>query len=200
MSQFCPEHICSLTYGFKSVASYLSFFALVWWVWASQVCYNVRFRQSDWLHRVFVFLQLLVFCALAAFTNNFDITNGIANDAKEQNQMLQLQLSDYYTQADIAVANYRNGRLPTLNARGISITMAFSRLILFAQYALSTQITYPSFGPVANRRISLVSRSEERRLFESTYQTRLVLRSHRIYRFLRNLLFHSLSHRWKESR
>lgn len=109
----------------------------MWWVWASQVAYNVRFRQSDWLHRLFVFLQLLIFCALAAFTNNFDITNGISNNSKQQNQMLEMQLEDFYTQQDIAVGNYRNGRLPTLNARGISITMALSRMILLAEYLLS---------------------------------------------------------------
>ncbi|KAI5116749.1 hypothetical protein M0805_001607 [Coniferiporia weirii] len=121
----------------SSVASYLSFFAMVWWVWASQVAYNVRFRQSDWLHRIFVFLQLLIFCALAAFTNNFDVTNGILNNTQQQNLLTELQLADFSSQQDIAAANFRNNRLPTLNARGISLTMAFSRLVLLAQYALT---------------------------------------------------------------
>ncbi|KAH8115896.1 hypothetical protein DFH11DRAFT_1245003 [Phellopilus nigrolimitatus] len=108
---------------------------MVWWVWASQVAYNVRFRQADWFHRFFVFLQLLVFCALATFTNNFDITNGIANETNEQKIMTQLQLADFASHQDIAVANFRSSRLPTLNARGISLTMAFSRLVLLVQYA-----------------------------------------------------------------
>ncbi|KAI5116979.1 hypothetical protein M0805_001590 [Coniferiporia weirii] len=119
----------------SSVASYLSFFAMVWWVWASQVAYNVRFRESDWLHYIFVFLQLLIFCALAAFTNNFDVTNGIANNTKQQDLLTQLQLEDFSTQQDIAAGNFRNNRLPTLNARGISLTMGFSRLVLLVQYA-----------------------------------------------------------------
>ncbi|KAI5116985.1 hypothetical protein M0805_001594 [Coniferiporia weirii] len=121
----------------SDVASYLSFFAMVWWVWASQVVYNVRFRQSDWLHRIFVFLQLLIFCALAAFTNNFDVTNGISNNTKQQDLITALQLEDFSSQQDIATANFRNNRLPTLNARGISLTMAFSRLVLLIQYALT---------------------------------------------------------------
>lgn len=144
------------------MASYLSFFALVWWVWASQVAYNVRFRQSDWLHRLFVFLQLLVFCALAAFTNNFDVTNGISNNVKEQDQMQQLQLEDFYSQQDIAVSNYRNGRLPTLNARGISITMALSRTILLAQYLLSAYTINPSSSSPAYSSGSFVPRPKER--------------------------------------
>lgn len=120
----------------QAVASYLSFFALVWWVWASQVAYNVRFRQSDWLHRVFVFLQLLVFCGLAAFTNNFDITNGIVNNNKEEQLLQEVELSDFATPDEISVANWRAQRLPSMNGRGISMTMAFSRLLLMTQYAL----------------------------------------------------------------
>ena len=117
------------------MASYLVFFAMVWWIWASQVAYNVRFRQSDWLHRVFTFFQLVIFCALAAFTNNFDVTNGIANDS-EQIKIDELQMADFENQQDIAVANFRNNRLPTLNARGISLTMGFSCLLLLVQYLL----------------------------------------------------------------
>ncbi|KAL5506911.1 hypothetical protein ACEPAH_6367 [Sanghuangporus vaninii] len=121
----------------SSIASYLSFFALVWWVWASQVAYNVRFRQSDWLHRIFAFFQLVVFCALAAFTNNFDVTNGIVDDSDEEKKLTDIQMADFYSAQDVAVANFRNNRLPTLNARGISLTMAFSRLLLLVQYLLA---------------------------------------------------------------
>ncbi|KAL5524151.1 hypothetical protein ACEPAG_8324 [Sanghuangporus baumii] len=121
----------------SSIASYLSFFALVWWVWASQVAYNVRFRQSDWLHRIFAFFQLVVFCALAAFTNNFDVTNGIVDDSNEEKKLADIQMEDFYSVQDVAAANFRNNRLPTLNARGISLTMAFSRLLLLMQYLLA---------------------------------------------------------------
>ena len=109
---------------------------MVWWVWASQVAYNVRFRQSDWFHRLFVFLQFLVFCALAAFTNNFDITNGIANNNAAQKKLVEMQLADFDTMQDIAASDYRENRLPTLNARGISIVMALSRIVLLSQYLM----------------------------------------------------------------
>lgn len=97
----------------------------------------MRFRQSDWFHRLFVFFQFIVFCALAAFTNNFDITNGIANNNSAQNKLVELQLADFDSMQDIAAANYRENRLPTLNARGISIVMALSRVVLLSQYLMS---------------------------------------------------------------
>ncbi|KAK7464155.1 hypothetical protein VKT23_006321 [Stygiomarasmius scandens] len=125
----------------SNLSSYLSFFALVWWVWASQVAYNVRFRQADWLHRVFVFFQVFVFCSLAAFTNNFDITNGIKDNSAEERQISLLE-SAALENSDLAqplidVQEYRDDRLPTLNVRGISMTMAFSRLLLLAQYMMA---------------------------------------------------------------
>ncbi|THU87391.1 hypothetical protein K435DRAFT_867353 [Dendrothele bispora CBS 962.96] len=124
-----------------NVASYLSFFALVWWVWASQVAYNVRFRQSDWLHRLFIFFQVLVFCALAAFTNNFDITNGISDNSSAEKQGSDLQsvaLGDQgLVRPFLDVQSYRDKRLPTLNVRGISMTMTFSRLLLLSQYLIA---------------------------------------------------------------
>ena len=108
----------------------------MWWIWASQVAYNVRFRQSDWLHRFFVFLQLLVFCTLAAFTKGFDVTNGVIDNVQEQNILTQLKFQDFLSQIDIEVQNYRNDRIPTLNARGISMTIALSRVVLLAQYVI----------------------------------------------------------------
>ena len=77
-----------------------------------------------------------MFCTLAAFTRNFDVTDGIVNDVQEQNVLTQLKLQDFMSQQDIAVAQYRSDRIPTLNARGISMTIAFSRVVLLAQYVL----------------------------------------------------------------
>jgi hypothetical protein len=121
--------------GQQNVVSYLSFFALVWWTWASQVAYNVRFRQADWLHRLFVFLQLLVFAGLSAFTNSFDVTDGLREN-RDELLIEQLQLADFRTQSDIHAAKFRNERMPTLNARGISMVMALGRLLLLVQYGL----------------------------------------------------------------
>ncbi|THU93340.1 hypothetical protein K435DRAFT_193570 [Dendrothele bispora CBS 962.96] len=125
--------------GASAIASYLSFFALVWWIWASQVAYNVRFRQGDWLHRLFIFLQVFVFSALAAFTKSFSVTNGIEDDTRANQQIANLQEAAFgqSQQPWINVQEFRESRIPTLNVRGISMTMGFSRLLLLAQYGIA---------------------------------------------------------------
>jgi hypothetical protein len=115
--------------------SYLSFFLLVWWIWASQVAYNLRYRQADWLHRIWVFIQLFNFSALAAFTNQFDVTNGIADNA-DYTRARQLLLDHRFEASLLEAFQFRDSRLPWLNARGVSLTMALSRLLLLAQYAV----------------------------------------------------------------
>ncbi|THU93348.1 hypothetical protein K435DRAFT_967342 [Dendrothele bispora CBS 962.96] len=124
-----------------NVASYLSFFALVWWIWASQVAYNVRFRRADWMHRLFVFLQFFVFCGLAAFTRDFDITDGIKDDSQKENQADTLERQSFQDD-QVAIPlmkaqKYRDNLLPKLNFRGISIVMALSRLLLLIQYSVA---------------------------------------------------------------
>ncbi|KAK7444023.1 hypothetical protein VKT23_015418 [Stygiomarasmius scandens] len=123
----------------SSVASYLGFFALVWWIWASQVAYNVRFRQADWLHRLFVFLQVFVFCGLATFTKDFDVTNDIADDSQMNQRIANLEVGAFGQSQRpwISVERFRAQRLPTLNARGISMTMAISRVFLLIQYLVA---------------------------------------------------------------
>lgn len=117
----------------RALLSYLSFFILVWWIWTSQVAYNLRFRQSDWLHRIYVFLQLAIFSALAAFTRNFDITAGLLDDDDlPATTQLLLQLGD--DENNLQAFQFRDNRLPKLNARGIAMTMALSRLLLLVQY------------------------------------------------------------------
>jgi hypothetical protein len=115
--------------------SYLCFFILVWWIWASQVCYNLRYRQADWLHRIWVLLQLVIFSSLAAFTRNFNITNGIAvNKTEAAADQTFLDLGN--NEANLVAQRFRDARLPKLNARGISMAMASSRLLLLAQYII----------------------------------------------------------------
>jgi hypothetical protein len=92
----------------------------------------MRFRQADILHRIWVFLQLAVFSALAAFTKDFDITNGLVPDhEQDETERLIAALVDSRSTAAI---RFRQDRLPLLNARGLSIVMALSRLLLLAQY------------------------------------------------------------------
>jgi hypothetical protein len=121
----------------QQAISFLSFFILVWWIWVAQVTYNLRFRQADWLHRISVFLQLIIFSALAAFTRDFDITACLWPD-QDQTQALQNQLliQAGLNEDDLRALDFREARLPKLNARGVSMTMALSRLLLLFQYCI----------------------------------------------------------------
>ena len=64
------------------------------------------------------------------------MTNGVIDNVQEQNILTQLKFQDFLSQIDIEVQNYRNDRIPTLNARGISMTIALSGVVLLAQYVI----------------------------------------------------------------
>ena len=85
-----------------------------------------------------MFLQLIVFCALAAFTKDFDITNGLVNNDAEQ-QELDEELSFIVGVQDSNAIKYREDRLPLLNAKSLSLVMAISRLLLLIQYLVGEQ-------------------------------------------------------------
>ncbi|KAH8078062.1 hypothetical protein BXZ70DRAFT_690236 [Cristinia sonorae] len=118
----------------QSLVSFLCIFVLVWWVWASHVIYNARFREYNWPNRVFLFLQLLVFCAFAAFTSGFNIENGIADDSADQRILDGLRLDQGWDNSTIIAQAAREDRIPVLNERGISMVMATSRLLVLVQY------------------------------------------------------------------
>jgi hypothetical protein len=77
-----------------------------------------------------------MFSALAAFTSNFDITNGLFQDP-DLAPADELFAQAGVDKSGVAAFNFRkNNRLPRLNARGVSITLAVSRLLLLIQYAV----------------------------------------------------------------
>ena len=108
----------------------------MFWVWASQVAYNARFRQADWVQRLAVFSQLLIFCALAAYTASFDISNGIAQN-NSNGQPVIFPMQEGFEQANVSAANLQSNRLALMNARGISLVMGVSRIPLILQYVVS---------------------------------------------------------------
>ena len=119
----------------QAVISYISYFALAFWIWASQVAYNIRFQMPDWFHRLWTVLQLSVFCALAAFTSEFNVTAGLRAD-KDEAEMESLRTLDGFTADDISATSFRETILPNLNGKGISAVLAVSRFLLLIQYLL----------------------------------------------------------------
>ena len=77
-----------------------------------------------------------MFCALAAFTNQFDVTAGIRTD-KDKPLITTLSFSEGLNAADIQAESSREDRLVRLNAKGLSVTVALSRLLLLIEYLLS---------------------------------------------------------------
>lgn len=103
--------------GAMTVVSYLVFFVLAWWLWIAQVLYDTKFYCNDWWHRIFLLLQFILFGALSAFTEGFDVTVGFKsgddNDAGDAAQ------ERYVKRAFLA----------------ISIVFFVSRVLLAIEYA-----------------------------------------------------------------
>ncbi|CAE7226255.1 unnamed protein product [Rhizoctonia solani] len=117
----------------KELLSYAAFFALVWWMWVSQVSYDIRFYSNDWVHRICVFLQLCVFGTLAAFTSKFDITAFLGSN----NDDLAQRALDAFKGTSLAQqeANERAAqRIPEISFLGIALVVGASRVLLCIQY------------------------------------------------------------------
>jgi len=133
----------------SNALSFVCFFVLVWWIWASQVAYNLRYRQADWIHRIWVFVQLIIFSILAAFTLKFDITNGISSSAaNDAASAQQLSIDTGADPSAISAQRVRDDRLPKVNAKYIAITMAASRLLLLVQYLVGKDVNLSNTGYV----------------------------------------------------
>ncbi|CAE7226053.1 unnamed protein product [Rhizoctonia solani] len=107
--------------------SYVVFFIIAWWMWVSQVLYNVDFYSNDWFHLVFMFLQLLVFGALAATTRGFDVSNYILHSPGSTG----LRVYDIMT---IDPERYKAERLTKVSFRVITLVVALSRAFLLIQH------------------------------------------------------------------
>ncbi|KAF8684039.1 Bacterial low temperature requirement A protein (LtrA) [Rhizoctonia solani] len=107
--------------------SYVVFFIVAWWMWVSQALYNIDFYSNDWFHLLFIFLQLLVFGALAATTRGFDISNYILHSPGSS----ELHVYDIMT---IELERYKAERLTKVSIRVITFVVALSRGLLLLQH------------------------------------------------------------------
>jgi hypothetical protein len=77
-----------------------------------------------------------VFSALAAFTRDFDITTGIAANPDAALADALFTQAGIEDQNGLVASHFRSDLLPQLNARGLSLTMAYSRVLLLLQYSV----------------------------------------------------------------
>ncbi|KAG9124944.1 hypothetical protein FRC07_009619, partial [Ceratobasidium sp. 392] len=107
--------------------SYIVFFTITWWMWTSQVFYSVDFYTDDWFHLLSVFLQLMIFGALAATTRGFDVSTYILHSPGST------EWEDTAIET-ITPEQYSNERVAKVSLVAIAIVLALSRLLLLVQH------------------------------------------------------------------
>ncbi|CAE6410379.1 unnamed protein product [Rhizoctonia solani] len=110
--------------------SYIAFFLVVWWLWASQTLYSIHFYTNDWVHLLSIFVQLIIFGLLAATTRGYDVTAYIRHspgistlDPKTMEEMVDPE-------------RYRADRVADYSLKVIAVSLALSRTLLWAQHLL----------------------------------------------------------------
>ncbi|CAE6394429.1 unnamed protein product [Rhizoctonia solani] len=111
--------------------SYIAFFLVVWWLWASQTLYSVHFYTNDWVHLLSIFAQLIIFGLLAATTRGYDVTAYIMHSPGISTLDLQSTISDI-----VDPDRYSADRVAEYSLRVIALTLAISRTLLWAQHLL----------------------------------------------------------------
>ncbi|QRV94297.1 transmembrane protein [Ceratobasidium sp. AG-Ba] len=107
--------------------SYTAFFTTAWWLWVSQVFYNVEFYTNDWFHVAFTFIQLFLFGALAATTQGFNITDYILQSPGADNL-------ETYDIKMITPERYGAEILTKISTQVIMLAISVSRVMLLIQH------------------------------------------------------------------
>ncbi|KAG8792256.1 hypothetical protein FRC12_006639 [Ceratobasidium sp. 428] len=107
--------------------TYIVFFTVAWWIWTSQVFYTSDFYTDDWFHLLVVFIQLIIFGALAAITRGIDVSTYILHSPGST----EWESNDINT---ITPELYSAERLTKLSFEAIAIVVALSRLLLLVQH------------------------------------------------------------------
>ncbi|CAE6444567.1 unnamed protein product [Rhizoctonia solani] len=93
----------------------------------------LQFYSNDWFHRIFVFLQLCVFGALAAFTSKFDVTAFVGSDDSDPAQRA-LDAFNNVSKDQQAANELAAQRIPEVSFFGIALVVGISRILLCIQY------------------------------------------------------------------
>ncbi|KAG8761109.1 hypothetical protein FRC11_014344 [Ceratobasidium sp. 423] len=110
--------------------SYVTFFLVMWWLWASQTLYSVHFYTNDWFHLGSIFAQLIIFGLLAATTRGYDVTMYISKSPGADR--LDQQTMDQMTDPE----RYREDRVVSHSLDVIAFSLAFSRMVHWFQHIL----------------------------------------------------------------
>jgi hypothetical protein len=94
------------------------------------------------MHRIFAVLQFSILASMASFTSHFNIFFGLMQDNRLDVPAtpVNFQLGTDFN--SVFAWKLRSRRLPVINAKGISIVMGLSRLLLLTQYLLGESVRY----------------------------------------------------------
>ncbi|QRV88301.1 low temperature requirement protein LtrA [Ceratobasidium sp. AG-Ba] len=107
--------------------TYVVFFTIAWWIWTSQVFYSIDFYTDDWFHLLVVFLQLIIFGALAAVTRGIDVSDYILHSPDSA----AWEPTDIESMTPEA---YSADKVTMISFEAIALVLAFSRLLLLVQH------------------------------------------------------------------
>ncbi|CAE6398529.1 unnamed protein product [Rhizoctonia solani] len=108
--------------------SYIAFFLVVWWLWASQTLYSIHFYTNDWFHLLSIFVQLIIFGLLAATTRGYDVTAYILRSPGVD--ILDPKTMDEMFDPD----RYQKDRIASYSMRVIAFSLAASRAVHWSQH------------------------------------------------------------------
>ncbi|KZW01121.1 hypothetical protein EXIGLDRAFT_830298 [Exidia glandulosa HHB12029] len=119
----------------STLQAYIVFFVLAWWLWVTQVLYNVKYHTDDWFHRGIMLSHLFIFGALSAFTANFSLLSPVVDP-------------DHSSPADIQQNSYTYASM-----LGISGLLACTRFLLSLSYARVLFYAWKQNIPELRRRL-----------------------------------------------
>ncbi|CAE6410393.1 unnamed protein product [Rhizoctonia solani] len=108
--------------------SYLVFFLVVWWLWASQTLYNIHFYTNDWVHLLSIFVQLIIFGVLAATARGYNVGAYIVR-SDEPDTLDARTINDIYEPE-----YYVKDRKAFYSLDAIGFSLAASRTIQWLQH------------------------------------------------------------------
>lgn len=81
--------------------------------------------------------------SFTAFTSNFDVEDGIAQESTDST-LDDLRLSQGWTPLAVLAQHVRDMRIPVRSIRGISMTMALSRIMILIEYLCGEPVSSSS--------------------------------------------------------
>ncbi|KAH8930755.1 hypothetical protein BT69DRAFT_1345062, partial [Atractiella rhizophila] len=111
------------------LASYTGFFVVIWWVWTSQILYDVRYQTSDIFHRLVKVAQLLIFSTFAAYSGYLELSYGIAANGADLDGL------SHDEELSRKIQDAAEGSQKKKSLQAFALTYIVSRGLLSIQYA-----------------------------------------------------------------